>query len=492
MNIFFNNGLFIETSLVIFTLCFSLFGVVIRSFFPIFEQKWLTRLCNIMVIFLILCLFLFISDCNNGWLNSCSVAYDLFFINFYTQSMKSIVLFFFLFVFVNSVDFLKRNVLFSLEYFILKLLALLSMFFLLSANDLVVIYMALELQGLCFYILAAYDVNSVRSTEAGLKYFLVGSFASIIYLIGVSILYIITGTTNFDLLATLLYSNSTPILNLGIIAILVGIFFKLAVAPFHLWIADVYDGSPTSVTAFFAVLPKIVLLGILIRIISKFGISFLYVGGLSFFVWLSLISLFVGVLGALYQTSIKRLIAYSAVAHISFILLSLSTGSLFGIEMSVVYIIVYAVLGVGFFSIMLFLNNAINGEELKNLSDLSGLYRSAPVLGCFFLVNLFSLAGVPPLAGFYGKAFVLLSSIEVGYYYTSFIFVILSVLSSFYYLRLVKIVVYESREIWSFYYVNSKFASWIIVIAAWFNILYFVYFNEVLIFVHWVLRNEIF
>jgi len=319
-----------------------------------------------------------------------------------------------------------------------------------SSYDFISMYLTIEMQSLCFYVLACSKRNSEFSTEAGLKYFILGAFSSGILLFGASLIYGFSGITNFEELTKLSYSEhmGTGVL-IGMLFIAVGFLFKLTAAPFHMWAPDVYEGAPTAVTAFFAVAPKIALFALFSRL-------FLYTGpfgslGTIFFAWEKILvfcciaSMLVGAFSALSQQKIKRLLAYSSIGHVGYMIIGLICASREGIESMLVYLIIYIIMTLNVFAIVLSLRSRASGEssQVRYISDLSMLSRTHPVLAITLTLTLFSMAGVPPLAGFCGKFYVFFSALSSSMYLLAFVGIFTSVISCFYYIRLIKIMYFE-------------------------------------------------
>ena len=330
------------------------------------------------------------------------------------------------------------------EYTQLILLSTLGMLLLISSKDLISLYLSIELISLSLYILASIKRDGQYSTEAGIKYFLLGSVASGLLLLGSALIYWLTGETSFIGISNYIWyeplveNNIESIVSLSIAAmfIVVALLFKLAAAPFHVWAPDVYEGSPTIVTSFFAIVPKIATLGLLVELlIGPFAPIFKELQ--PFIIISALLSIFIGSLGAINQSKIKRLVAYSAIAHMGFMLIGVSTGALNGIVATLIYIVIYMVTSLNTFTFILSLNSPIY------ISQLAGLSRLNPTLAFTFCLTLFSMAGIPPLAGFISKYLILLSAIENNLYFVATIAIILSVIGSFYYLRLIKWIFFK-------------------------------------------------
>jgi NADH-quinone oxidoreductase subunit N len=341
--------------------------------------------------------------------------------------------------------------------------------------DLILLYLAIEIQSISFYILGGLKKNSAFSTEAGLKYFILGALASGLFLFGCSLIYGITGTTNFKDLAHIFISfQNEPLLIVGSLCILFAIFFKLSVAPFHIWSPDIYEGAPSIVTAFFSITPK---LGIFIVLIRFFNEIFYDLTNIVFWweifgVFCAFLSIFIGSLTALQQTRIKRLLAYSAIGHVGYSLIGFFSGNIEGIQAVFFYLIFYIITNLCIWGSILSLN------KIKFIMDLKNIYFINPFLGFSLLISFFSLAGIPPLAGFLAKLSIFFSALESNLYLLVFLSVFLSVISAFYYLRLIKIISFEKRLIWNFNTITcifSKFISFIISISFISLFLFFVF-----------------
>ena len=329
---------------------------------------------------------------------------------------------------------------------ILILLALLGITLLVSSNDLLALYLAMELQSLSFYTLATLKRDDESSTEAGLKYFILGALSSGIFLFGVSLIYGLTGLTNFDSLNLFVFgfgigldfSNvySTAGLLIGIIFIGIAFLFKLAAAPFHMWVPDVYQGSPTSITALFAIVPKLAIFGVLIRLYLNTFLG-LMIQWQPLIIFCSIASMIIGSFGALNQSLIKRLLAYSAISHIGYVLIAFASGTHTSLQALLIYMTIYMIMSIQSFSVLLSLRKKLNGKSIDYLIELVSLSRTQPVLAATFAISLLSLAGIPPLAGFFSKWLVFSSAIQSHFYLLAIIGVLTSVLASVYYLRII-------------------------------------------------------
>ena len=343
---------------------------------------------------------------------------------------------------IISSSYLKTFKIFKIEYPILILSSVLGMMVMISSNDLMVFYMGLELQSLALYVLATFNRDQLKSSEAGLKYFVLSALSSGLLLYGCSLIYGFSGSTNFNIISNQLNSNEY-VLTFGIVFILVGLAFKISAVPFHMWAPDVYQGPPTTVTLFFTMVPKIAALTVFIR--------FLYVPFLNLIdqwqmiiVFLSIASMLFGAIAAIGQTNIKRLIAYSSIGHIGYTLAGLATGSNEGIQSSIVYISIYIIMNLALFSCLLMLKR--NNEYYEEIEDLSGLSKNHPLLSLSLLIILFSLAGIPPLAGFFAKFYIFKAVLEQSMYFLAIVGLLSTVIAAFYYLRVIKIIYFDKEK----------------------------------------------
>ena len=363
-------------------------------------------------------------------------------IDYLSSFMKIITLLAAFLVLVISSTYLKTFKIFKIEYPILILSSVLGMMIMISSNDLIVFYMGLELQSLALYVLATFNRDNIKSSEAGLKYFVLSALSSGLLLYGCSLIYGFTGSTNFDVIATQLNSNEYA-LTFGIVFILVGLAFKISAVPFHMWAPDVYEGSPTSVTLFFTMVPKIAALSVFIRFLYV-PFSNLIEQWQMILIFLSIASMLFGAVAAIGQTNLKRLVAYSSISHVGYALAGLATGTNDGIQSSVIYITIYILMNLGLFSCLLMMKR--NNEYYENIEDLSGLSKNHPLLSLSLLIILFSLAGIPPLAGFFAKFYIFKSVIEQSMYFLAVVGLLSTVVAAFYYLRLIKIMYFDEEK----------------------------------------------
>jgi NADH-quinone oxidoreductase subunit N len=340
---------------------------------------------------------------------------------------------------VLSTEFLADPSRRIFEYSILVLLSTLGMMVLISAGDLIVLYLGLELMSLALYVVAASNRDDAKSTEAGLKYFVLGALSSGMLLYGASLIYGFTGTVAFTGIAAAAKTGSIGIV-FGIVFLLAGLCFKVSAVPFHMWTPDVYEGAPTPVTAFFASAPKVAALAVFTRVtLTAFpGITLQWQ---QIVVFVSIASMALGSFAAIGQKNIKRLMAYSSIGHMGFALVGLAAGTAEGAQGVLVYIAIYVAMTLGSFSVILAMKR--NGQHVENISDFAGLSRTNPLLAFFFAMLLFSLAGVPPLAGFFAKWYVFSAAMKAGLVTLSVIGVLTSVVGAFYYLTIVKVMYFD-------------------------------------------------
>tara|TARA_Y200000002_G_scaffold375237_1_gene377197 strand:+ start:1 stop:1068 length:1068 start_codon:yes stop_codon:yes gene_type:complete len=310
-----------------------------------------------------------------------------------------------------------------------------------SSNDLIVFYIGLELQSLALYVLASFNRDNLLSSESGLKYFVLSALSSGLLLYGCSLIYGFSNSTNFEEISQNFNFEYGVIF--GMVFVIVGLAFKISAVPFHMWAPDVYQGSPTSVTLLFAILPKIAALTVFIK--------FLYGPFLNLFddwqfiiIFMSVASMILGAVAAIGQKNLKRLIAYSSISHMGYALAGLTTGTNQGVQSSIIYLIIYLIMNLAFFSCLFMLKR--NDKFFENIEDLSGLSKKHPILALSFLIILFSLAGIPPLAGFFAKFYVFMSVIEKEMYFLAIVGLLATVIAAFYYLRIIKIIYFDPEQ----------------------------------------------
>jgi NADH-quinone oxidoreductase subunit N len=328
------------------------------------------------------------------------------------------------------------------EFPILLVLATLGMMLLISANDLLALYLGLELMSLALYVVAAINRDSLRSTESGLKYFVLGSLSSGMLLYGMSLVYGFTGNTGFDEIAAVLSAETRSLgLVFGLVFVLAGVCFKISAVPFHMWTPDVYEGAPTPVTAFFAAGPKVAAMAILVRIVSEAFMP-VFADWQQILVFVAIASMLLGSFAAIGQRNIKRLMAYSSIGHMGFALVGLAAGTETGVSGVILYMLIYMVMTLGTFACIMAMRRK-EGDNVENVDDLAGLASTKPFMAVVLTALMFSMAGIPPLAGFFAKYFVFIAAIEAKLYALAIIGVLSSVVGAYYYLRIVKLMWFD-------------------------------------------------
>jgi NADH-quinone oxidoreductase subunit N len=340
-----------------------------------------------------------------------------------------------------SKEYLEREKIAHFEFPVLLVLSTVGMFLMVSASSFIALYMGLELQSLALYVLAAFNRDSLKSSEAGLKYFVLGALSSGMLLYGISLIYGFTGTTEFAAIAPVVSSSGVNIgLIFGIVFLIAGLAFKISAVPFHMWTPDVYEGSPTPITAFFSMAPKVAAMALFLRaMIVPFEHAMLQWQQIVIFV--SVLSMILGAVAAIGQTNIKRLMAYSSIGHMGYTLLGLAAGTTQGVQGVLIYLTIYLITNAGVFVCILAMRR--DGEAVETMADLAGLSRTRPMLALAFAALMLSLAGLPPFAGFWGKFYVFLAAMDAHLYSLAVIGVIASVVGAYYYLRIVKIMYFD-------------------------------------------------
>jgi NADH-quinone oxidoreductase subunit N len=370
---------------------------------------------------------------------------------------------------ILSIEFLADPSRQIFEYAILVLLSTLGMMVLISAGDLIMLYLGLELMSLALYVVAASNRDNAKSTEAGLKYFVLGALSSGMLLYGASLVYGFTGTVGFTGIAAGARTGSIGIV-FGLVFVLAGLCFKVSAVPFHMWTPDVYEGAPTPVTAFFASAPKVAALAVFTRV-ALTAFPGIVPQWQQIVVFVSIASMALGSFAAIGQKNIKRLMAYSSIGHMGFALVGLAAGTAEGAQGVLVYIAIYVAMTLGSFAVILTMKR--NGQHVENISDLSGLSRTNPLLAFVFAMLLFSLAGVPPLAGFFAKFYVFVAAIKAGLFTLSVVGVLTSVVGAYYYLLIVK-VMYFDEPLTKLDPMRVELRT-VLAVAGLFNIFFFVY-----------------
>ena len=463
MNFLFN---YLEIILVLYTLCSMSFAL----FFGTSKNYSFSILLNSISYFSAFTIFLLIFNLfiisDNIFLN-----FNNFNIFFQLSVLSSTF-----FLILLSKSYYKLNIIKNYEYDFLLSFSLISLIILASSNDFIMIYLAIELQSLSFYVLATFNRNSEFCNEAGIKYFVLGSFASGLLLFGFSLIYLSLGTINFEEINIIIKSkNSIDLTFIGILFVSFAFLFKLGSVPFHFWLCDVYEASLTTTTAFFSVVPKIVLFGLTLKF---FYLTFINYNSLWYILlnFSGISSVILASVAGIYQKKTKRLLAYSTIAHTGFIILSISCSSVNGSESLLIYTILYIFMSISSFAILLnFVNNSSFLKYLINWSNINN-----KVLAILFAITLLSISGIPPFGGFYSKMSVIASLISESFIITSLIAVIFSGISCFYYIRLIKIFFFQKniQKIWLFS-VSKELDICLIVSSSLFS--FFLVFPETLI-----------
>jgi len=370
-----------------------------------------------------------------------------------------------------SIDYWRRAGGLRFEFPVLVLLATTGMMMMISANDLISLYVGLELQSLALYVVAAFKRDSARSAEAGLKYFVLGALSSGMLLYGASLVYGFTGSTDFATVAASVQPSGANLgLIFGLVFLMAGFAFKISAVPFHMWTPDVYEGAPTPVTAFFAAAPKLAAMALTVRVLIT-AFPAVTVQWQQIVVFLSIASMALGSFAAIGQTNIKRLMAYSSIGHMGYALVGLAAGSAEGVQGVIVYLAIYLAMTLGTFACILAMRRG--GRMVEDIDQLSGLSRTSPTMAFLLAMLLFSLAGIPPLAGFFAKFYVFLAAIHSGLYVLAVIGVLLSVVGAYYYLRIVKIMYFDAPAE-RFEPMDAPLAA-VLGVSGLFTLLYFVY-----------------
>jgi NADH-quinone oxidoreductase subunit N len=367
---------------------------------------------------------------------------SLFIVDRLTTTMKALVLVGAAISILMSRAYFEHVKAWRFEYPLLVALATLGMMLMISANDLMALYVGLELQSLALYVVAAFQRDSVRSTEAGVKYFVLGSVASGMLLFGASLIYGFCGGTAFVEISKALIDGRGGEIGtvIGLVFVVAGLAFKVSAVPFHMWTPDVYEGAPTPVTALFAVAPKIAAVSLLVSVLMG-PFKPLFGQWQQIIVVASVLSMALGAFAALRQPNIKRLMAYSSIGNVGYILLGLAAGSEKGIQAVVFYLAIYLVMTLGVFATILLMKR--RDIMVEGVNDLAGLGRTHPMMAFALLLFMFSLAGIPPLAGFWGKLYIFMAAVEAKLYVPAVLGVLASVVASYYYLRIVKVMYFD-------------------------------------------------
>jgi NADH-quinone oxidoreductase subunit N len=397
--------------------------------------------------------------------------------NFFIISIKLLLIFFTLLIIIISNDYFKKEFYFkSFEFFIILSLSLFSMLILVSSNDFLIFYLALEMQSLCFYILAGYKQYSIFSVEAGLKYFVLGALASGFFIFGISILYGVTGLINFNDLNVFFQNNLNFVhQNFVIFAvcfIFVTLLFKFSAVPFHVWVPDVYQGSPTIVTFFFSTIPKIAFFSMFIRFSADVfgGIDYSYKILIYF---CALLSLILGSVIILLQTKIKRLFAYSSISNVGYFLTAIFCSTLESYVSGLFYFFLYILINFMFFFLILTVRYWNNFLKLKNIYELSGILNTNVMFSIFFFFTFFSLIGIPPFFTFFGKFYLFFAALQSEALFLLFVCLFASLISSIIYLKLLRLIFFNKLNLFFFYIPFSKFTLIVLLLLSYLNILIF-------------------
>ena len=444
-------------------LSLSIFFILLLG---VFIKKSFNLIFNLTSVIIIITIVIILNNPNN----EVKIFLESFTRDSFSNYFKILILLSSLFVLNSSKNFILDNKLDKFEYPIIILLSILGMFFMVSSNDLILFYLGLELQSLALYILASIDRDNLRSTESGIKYFVLSALSSGLLLYGCSLLYGFTGSTNFDLIADQLIKENTGAV-FAMVFILVGLAFKVSAVPFHMWTPDVYEGAPTSITSYFAVVPKVAGLALLIKFMF-IPFSNILLEWQTIIIFISIASMILGAIAAMVQTNFKRLLAYSSIGHIGYALAGVATGVISGYESAVVYISIYVIMNIGAFSCLYLLKK--DGKYKENIADLSGISKKNPLLAMSLLIILFSLAGIPPLGGFFAKFYVFMAVLEQEMYALAIIGLLTTVMSAFYYLKIIKTIYFDDNVI-SFEPVKNKVAQISIFTSCTILITFFLY-----------------
>ena len=452
------NILFPEIFLTLSILTILMLGVFIKnSFNLILNLSSIIMLVTIAIIF-------------NNNSNTEKIFLDSFVRDEFSNYFKILILISSLFVLNSSKNFIIDNKLNKFEYPIIILISILGMFFMVSSNDLILFYLGLELQSLALYILAAIDRDNLRSSESGIKYFVLSALSSGLLLYGCSLLYGFTGSTNFEIISNELNKQNVGAI-FAMVFILVGLAFKVSAVPFHMWTPDVYEGSPTSITSYFAAVPKVAGLAILIKFMLV-PFSNILLEWQTIIIFISIASMILGAVAAIGQKNLKRLLAYSSIGHMGYALAGVATGAVAGYKSSIVYITIYVVMNIGVFSCLYLMKKESVYKE--NISDLSGISKKHPLLALSFLIILFSLAGIPPLGGFFAKFYIFSAVLEQKMYALAIIGLLTTVISAVYYLKIIKTIYFDENKL-SFDVVNNKIILSTILISCTLLVTFFLY-----------------
>ncbi len=452
-NNLYNLLFFPELILLTGSLCILLLGLFIK-------KNNFSIISNLSTILLVLTGIVTYIDRNTSFLNFNNFFIESNFIKFF----QLLVIFGSISVILISKNYYKDQKLVFFEIPILILFSTFGMLLLIASNNLMAMYLGIELQSLTLYVIAAIKRDSLKSSESGLKYFILGALSSGILLYGCSLVYGFTGNTNFDDIHSVISSLEKIELGLifGLIFILVGLAFKISAVPFHMWTPDVYEGAPTSITAFFAIVPKVSAVALIYRFCLE-PFSSLYNEWSQIIVFLSIASMFLGSIAAIRQTNIKRLLAYSSIGHVGYILIGLVSFSDEGTKGAAIYILIYLFMNIAIFSILLSLK--FENKYIEKIEDLSGLSKVKPFLSLSIAIIMLSMAGIPPFAGFFGKFYIFASALNSNLYSLAVFGVLSSVIAAFYYLRIIKVIYFDDYKSTNYENNQTNISKFILIIS---------------------------
>jgi proton-translocating NADH-quinone oxidoreductase chain N len=452
---------------------------------PVFDFPLLIN--NVSWLTIQILIISFLLNINNYYCNV-TVLNNFLIIDNFGNLIKSFILVSTICIVLMSLVYNKFELINNFEFPILIMLTILGTLLLISSYDLIAMYLAIELQSFCSYILSAFKRNSEFSAEAGLKYFILGAFSSGFLLFGCSLIYGFTGATNYEQISLLLVGTDYSYLNnngivIGTIFILMSFLFKISAAPFHLWSPDIYEGSPTTVTAFFAIVPKIGLLAFFLRLFFD-SLYTLFVPWQDLLLIASISSMLIGSFGAIWQIKLKRLLAFSAIGHVGYMLIGLCCCSIESVYALIFYSVIYIFMSISSFSLLILVRRNDNLKKLKYIEDLIIIAKTNPFIGFCFAITFFSIAGVPPLAGFFSKMFLFFSAISQSAYVLSIIGILTSVISCFYYLRIIQVSYFEQNDNWITLKKPSKEISVLISFMSLILIVFFLHPSLLTILIH--------
>ena len=453
-------------------------GIILLVYGAFSNNKYFSNI-NILTFFsLFICLIsiFFVPD-------KSSIAGNTFVNSLFSNYIKIFIILLTLLAVYISLNYLNKNHLNVFEYPVLLLFSVLGMLVMVSSNDLIFLYISIELQSLSLYVLVALRRGSIKGSEASLKYFILGSIASAVILYGSSMVYSVVGSTNYEIIKQFsdLASNNL-ILSLGLVLIISGIAFKLSAAPFHMWTPDVYEGAPSSVTTILITLPKLASLVVLVNLLINPFINQAETWA-PIIIIISILSMAIGSVSAIKQDNLKRLFAFSTIANIGYVMIGLACVNDEAIKASFLYMFIYTLSTLGIFSFIMILRR--EDRQLVSISDISGISKSKPLLTISVTILMLSLAGIPPFGGFFGKLFIFTAAIESGYLYLAIAGVIFSVISAFYYLKIIKAMYLdESSEVLNYNLDKKQFL--IIVFMAFLMLVFITYADSLILFINYI------